>query len=49
MGTLSPLYPYGALTSCKISEKVKEQLFKDRRTNGPTDRQTKAITMDPIW
>ena len=41
------LYPYGALTSCKKLENTHERSPRYLKTDGLTDCQTRAITMDP--
>ena len=41
---LSFLYPYGTLTSCKVSEKANEQFQRYLKTDGRTDGQTDGQT-----
>ena len=49
--TLSHLYPYGALTSCKKLEKTNERfpryLKTDGLMDGPTDGQTNGLLWTP--
>ena len=45
---LSLLYPYDALTSCKKLEKTQEQSLRYLKTDRRTDKQTRAITKDPL-
>ena len=46
---LSLLYPYGALTSCKILEKTNEPSLRYLKTDQRTDHErTRTITKEPL-
>ena len=46
----SLLYPYGALTSCKVSEKTNERFLRYLKTEGYTETQSdKGNLLRTLW